>query len=190
MTNKGVTLIELIVALAVITVLIMAVAFDYRGWQGRYKVESAMKQLYSDLMDGRAKAMHRGRLYFADFPSATSYRLIEDANDNGALDDAALPTFPKTLEHPITWAGGQMTFDQRGLISTALSPADSVICMFTDFDGDKKSDLDPDYDCIIVSQTRIVTGKLIKQNTDGGKCAPVLPPADPNYDADNACQAK
>jgi prepilin-type N-terminal cleavage/methylation domain-containing protein len=175
MKDEGVTLPELMIVIAVIGILVVALGFSYQGWQGKYKVEGAVKGLYFDLMDARARAMQRSIAYFADFPTATSYRITEDTNGNSVLNigagDTVLPTFPKTFEHPITtWVGGQITFDQRGLISTALSPADSTICMFTDFDGDKKSDIDPDYDCIILSQTRIVMGKLTKQNTDGGAC--------------------
>jgi prepilin-type N-terminal cleavage/methylation domain-containing protein len=203
MNDKGVSLIELVVVVAVIGILVVALGFTYQGWLGRYKVESAVKDLYSDLMDARARAMDRKSLYFVDFPTTTTYRMsIDDSNGvakpiplNGTggdrvfqpqtnpavptvTTDTTLPTFPKTFEHPVTLTGGLVgatippfaTFDQQGLITTAASPNDAVICMFTDFDGDKKSDFDPDYDCVILSQTRIALGKLTKQNTDGGAC--------------------
>jgi prepilin-type N-terminal cleavage/methylation domain-containing protein len=40
------------------------------------------------------------------------------------------------------------------------------ICIFTDYDNNGTSDYDPDYDCINIRQSRLVLGKLLKQNTD------------------------
>lgn len=189
MNNRGVTLVELLVVLSIIVILAVALAFSYRGWMGRYKMEGVTKTLYMDLMDARSQAVQRDRIYFVDFPTTTQYRMSTDdsngvdksggdgvfqAQANPAVPtpntDTTQPTFPKTLEYPVTWAGGTVQFDRRGLITTAATPNAATVCIFTDFDGDKKSDFDPDYDCIILEQTRITLGKLTKQNTDGGAC--------------------
>lgn len=45
-----------------------------------------------------------------------------------------------------------------------------TICIFTDYDGNGTSDYKPDFDCIIVSETRISIGKVIRQNTGGDWC--------------------
>jgi len=187
--DNGVTLIELIVAIAIIGVLAVALGFSFRGWVGAYKVESQTKEMYTDLMNARARAMQKNRDHFVDFPNTTSYSTYEDDSDgtnkvpdgdgtlqtgtgNGA--DTQLGGFPKTLEYSVTIGTvvgvPPITFTaaNRGLLSPERS-----ICMFTDFDGDKKSDYDPDYDCIVISDTRINIGKLRKQDTDGGICASV-----------------
>ena len=112
MTEKGVTLIELMIAIAIISILAFALSFAYQGWMGRYNVESNVKQLYADLMDGRARAMDRNRAYFVDFLTTQSYRVVEDTNDNATDDDppgtippgapdTILPAFPKTLSYPV-----------------------------------------------------------------------------------------
>lgn len=44
------------------------------------------------------------------------------------------------------------------------------ICIFTDYDNNKISDYDPDYDCINIIDTKISMGKLTTQNTNGGTC--------------------
>lgn len=166
MKDQGVTLIELLVVISVIGILAVALGFSYVGWQGKYKVEKAAKDMHTDLMTARSMAMTRSRDYFATFPSATSYSLIADVNDNGSADDAALATFPKTVEYTISSdAGGTITFGKRGLISAPSLPsvsAEVVICLSTT--------ADPDYDCIEISQTRLIMGKLTTQISNGGAC--------------------
>jgi prepilin-type N-terminal cleavage/methylation domain-containing protein len=174
MNNRGITLIEMLVVIAVIGILVIALSFSFQGWMGKYRVESEIKTLHVDLMNARARAMTRNRFYFADFPSTTSYRLIEDTNENNASNpgagDTILPTFPKTVEYALACNGtGILTttfsFDKRGIVNLGRT-----ICVFTDVDGNGTSDYDPDYDCIVISQTRINIGKLTTQDTAGGAC--------------------
>ncbi len=84
MKNRGVTLIELVVVISIISILVIALGFTYQGWVGGYKVEKQTKELYSDLMNARGMAMTRNRAYFVDFPTATLYRL---SADTAAVDD-------------------------------------------------------------------------------------------------------
>jgi prepilin-type N-terminal cleavage/methylation domain-containing protein len=146
--ENGVTLIELIIAISIIAILVVALGFEFQGWMGRYRAENQIKQMHTDFMNARANAMSRNRLYFVDFPSATSYRIREDTNED-SNPDTTLPTFPKTVEYIINWDGGALpaiVFDNRGLVS----PSGSIF--FTSL-------VDADYDCIIVAPTRINMGK-------------------------------
>lgn len=181
--NKGVSLVELMVVIAIIGILVVALGFSYQGWIGKYRVESQTKDIYTDLMNARARAMNRNRMHFLNFPNATSYEVYEDTTDtvgtalidgDGLLQtasDARLPAFPKPLEYAVTigtvGVPSSISFNNRGILSPELS-----LCIFTDFDGDasNRSDFDPDYDCIVLSETRIIMGKIINQNTAGGTC--------------------
>ena len=71
--------------------------------------------------------------------------------------------FPKTVEYTITnnFAGRIINFDRRGIVNPRGFNG-GTICIFSDYD--------PDYDCIVISQTRIITGKLKKQISNGGEC--------------------
>lgn len=176
MKNKGITLIELSVVVSIIGILVFALGFSYVGWQGSYRVESEAKQIHADLMTTRAMASTRNRFYFADFnfpvPTAGfgAYRIAEDTNDDAVGDadaddviDAAghmfLPSFPKKIDHQLTWDSDDGTddiivFDRRGLVS----PPGTIRIIST---------ADPDYDCIIVESTRINLGEW---NTGTGVC--------------------
>jgi prepilin-type N-terminal cleavage/methylation domain-containing protein len=146
--NNGITLIELIIVISVIGILVIALGFEFQGWMGKYRVENQIKQMYTDFMNARANAMSRNRLYFADFPSATSYRIREDTNED-SNPDSTLPTYPKTIEYTINWDGGALPtiiFNERGLMSL---PGSIYLT----------STVDADYDCLAITPTRINMGK-------------------------------
>ena len=117
--KRGLTLIELIVVISIIGSLAMVLGFSYVDWMGKYKVEKATKELYTDLMNVRFMSMTRNCDHFVDFnfpaPPAGygTYRIAEDTDDDAEGDDDAdgiidaaghtfLPSFPKTVEYPIT----------------------------------------------------------------------------------------
>ncbi len=161
--KNGVTLIELIVVVSVIGILVIALGFSFQGWMGKYRVENQIKQIYTDIMNARASAMQRNRAFFADFPTTTSYRIREDTNEDNlplvVAGDTILPTYPKTVEYAVTWAGGTISLDTKGIVQPSLTPLGATLCVVTTNN--------PDYDCIVIAQTRINMGKL---TNIGGAC--------------------
>lgn len=165
-TRSGVTLIELLVVIVIIGVLMASLGFFYQGWMGRYNVESQIRQIYSDLMNARIKAMQNNRFQFLTFPNATSYTMYEDTNGNGTLQtasDTQLAGFPKQLKYAFTWTGGVIpndviSFDMRGFVSSPGILANPNNSNYHDKIRINTT-LNADYDCICLSQTKISTGK-------------------------------
>jgi prepilin-type N-terminal cleavage/methylation domain-containing protein len=157
--EQGFTIIELLIVVAVVGILAIALGFTYEGWMGRYKVEKATKDLYSDLMTARVNAMTRQRTFFITL-NAANYSMSADANDNDISDDPVAIPFPKAAEYPLMWDNAApvnevISFDKRGTM-TNWGTISLVI---------PSAETDPDYDCIIIAQTRINMGKMT-----GGTC--------------------
>ena len=147
--NRGVTLVELIIAVTIVVILATVLNFTFQGWMGRYNVESQIRQIYGDMMEARVEALQRKRVYFVRFPTATSYEIYEDDNPgpdgNGTLETAAdrrLAGFPKTVAYPLIWAGGNITFDSRGM-GTVQKPPNITLQVNTTVVAD--------YDCLRLS---------------------------------------
>ncbi|NJD56961.1 MAG: type II secretion system protein [Nitrospirae bacterium] len=169
--EKGFTLIELMIVVAVVGILAVALGFTYEGWMGRYKVEKATKDLYSDLMTARVNAMTRQRTFFMTL-NAANYSMSADANDNDISDDTPEFSFPKTVEYPLRWGDSPpvapvnqvISFDKRGIMSNM-----NTISLFV-----SNTSVDPDYNCIIIARTRINMGKMEECDGThaGNECCP------------------
>jgi len=152
--NTGVTLLELIIVVSIIGILVVVLGFSYQGWTANYKVESQTKELYADLMHARLRAIHRNRKHFVKLEN-TRYTIYEDTNEDGDADTSEiLPAYPKNLDCSITWngSGNKTTFDTGGLL-TSLRTIHVT------------SNIEADYNCIVLSRSRINIGKW-----DGASC--------------------
>jgi prepilin-type N-terminal cleavage/methylation domain-containing protein len=153
MNHDGFTLIELIVAITVVGVLTLLLGTSLQGKMGAYRLEGEVKQLKTDLMAGRARAMQRNVTHFLQINMATNdYQLFQDANGNGTLEagaDLAVFPNPKAFKDPLLSGGGTITIDTRGLMGGGAMVS-----------FNSSSHEPSDYDCLAMSPTRIAVGKL------------------------------
>jgi prepilin-type N-terminal cleavage/methylation domain-containing protein len=185
--NDGVTLIELIIVISVIGILVVALGFSFQGWMGKYRVENEIKQIHTDFMNARARAMTMNRMHFVT-GAANTYTVYDDTNpapdgDENiqptadcrapSVSDTCLPGFcrsdgtcSKPVEYTIDWTGigTQINFDRRGLIlqsgSIYVNPNEPTCCASNTCSAlDQNECKNPDYDCLVISQTRINMGK-------------------------------
>src|SRR4030067_1213899 len=89
--NRGVTLLELLVVLGILTALFASRGASFQGWMEKHKVEGEAKTLYADLMNARARAVQRNRVHFVSVGSS-GYSTFEATNTvperNGGVEEA------------------------------------------------------------------------------------------------------
>jgi prepilin-type N-terminal cleavage/methylation domain-containing protein len=175
MKNNGITLVELLVVISIIGILVIALGFSFQGWRGNYNIESATKDLYADIMDARAKAMTRSRMYFVQL-NADNYSVYEDTDDdtnfNPVAGDNPVPEYrdpatgnvkPKKIEYNLGWTG-DIGFDTRGLAWEYIA-ADTRNEASVEIPLTLPAGLSPDYDCIVVGQMRVQMGKMSEEGS-------------------------
>lgn len=158
MRQRGITIIELLVVVAIVGILLAIGVLDFRTWVTRYSVERQVKVLQSDLMTARLQAKDRNRAHFVVL-GAGQYVVKDDTDDNGSNDASDRVLESKTgLRNVMQWSNAAqnlIVFNKRG-----LSAEDKTICIF--------SKVGPSYDCLDISATRINLGKIKDQS---GGCA-------------------
>ncbi len=160
MNGQGMTLFEVLVVMVIVGILLVIGMLSYRGMQQRYNVEKQAKEIYTDMVNARLRAIQRDRVQFAVFSSVspTMYRIYEDGpmpNGDGAPNAATdllittyvlLPTYSLSLS-----TNPSMTliqFSTKGLVD----PSDTGPIRITPTAGGE-------YDCIFVDQIKTSMGK-------------------------------
>ncbi len=159
--ERGVTLIELVVVLAIAIILIAALSYEYQGWRARYRAEGEVKMLYSDIMKARTLAMTRGKTYFVNLPTSEPKKLLvfEDSepppDGNGRLTWTDSMIINETTTYNITSAERHFIIDSRGQLSGVGGMLESPRTMVLDLSS---IDVEPDYNCIELLATRVNLG--------------------------------
>jgi prepilin-type N-terminal cleavage/methylation domain-containing protein len=175
--QNGYSLIEILVVIAIAGILAGLAVAGLIGLTKKYNVDNQVRGIFADMMNVRIMAMNKNRTHYVTL-AASCYTAYDDNSpapdgdgtltvgsdtvaltSNGALN---LNTTKSQGFLPITWSGADtLSFNSRGICTTP-----TTICLY--------STVQPLYDCIKISSTRILLGKLITQ----GVCSA------------NNCQAK
>jgi prepilin-type N-terminal cleavage/methylation domain-containing protein len=168
--TRGFTLIEMLVVVAMVGILTGLGVAGFAGLTRKTEVGNQARRIQTDLSKVKVMAMTKGRTHFVAL-NANGYVAYDDTNPapdgNDVLavgsdtpilrsDEALNLSTVTTLRfYPIAWSGGaEIDFNSRGLCTTAAA-APQTICI--------PSDANPHYDCVSVSSTRILLGKLAVQ---------------------------
>ena len=165
--ESGMGLIELMLVVAILGLMAVILSDSYRAWAERYRVETEVKEFYADLMDARARAMHKNRSHFVGLSGTgteyTRYVVYEDTSPgpdgNGVLESTAdtkvRDTRPRYAVTTSPAGTTQILINRDGTldadtVTIRVSPPDIVRA---------------DYDCIVLRPTRIKMGRY-----DGAAC--------------------
>jgi prepilin-type N-terminal cleavage/methylation domain-containing protein len=111
---SGLTLIELVVALAVLAIVAGGAAITWLDVAAALRLEAGIHQLAADLHDARVVAVAaQARTRLAFVRGQTSYR-IERADDEGAFDLTLQRPLPEGLRIADVNSGGDLVFSARG----------------------------------------------------------------------------
>jgi prepilin-type N-terminal cleavage/methylation domain-containing protein len=161
---KGITLLELMVVIAISSILMGIAGFTVHGLHARSGVENQVRQIHVDMMNTRVRALQSNKTYFVTV-TTNGYQIIEDTNESGGTapdeGDRALWSAPKQFKYHALW-NGTVIVDAKGIISKSTGPLLTNAALAIRFDTDG---IDPEYDCISIAPTRIKAGKW-----NGTKC--------------------
>ena len=118
--NKGFTLIELMIVIAIFGILSAIITPSFLSWRDRSKVKGDATELRAVFESAKLRAIKHNTNAVVAFPDTTSYQAFVDNNDNGALDAGEDIIVARTLSPgvtmtTITFVGNDMAFNSRGM---------------------------------------------------------------------------
>lgn len=144
MRERGFTLVELIVVMALISILLTIGAIQFNSYTTKGKIESQIKMMQSDLAEARVQALFQKRPR-AVVITGSQFSLYSSLATSGS------PVLQKTLDYPVQSNGtGAINFDASGLLSNVGTGRS--ICLSV---GNNPATIDS----IVFSTTRIYSGK-------------------------------
>lgn len=155
MQERGFTLVELIIVVAIMAVLVSVGSLEYNKMQKKANVEREVVTIYTSLSDVRLQALYT--------KTPRTVTLIGSQLKIYSTDDTAVPPASTiALSYPVVMSTGdnRVVFDGSGM----MNEADRSICV--ELPGAAESP--GNTDSVVVSAARVHMGK----RESGGACVP------------------
>ena len=85
-SHKGFTLVELMIVIAVMGIMAAIAVPNYRTYMAQRRLNGAARQVMSDLMAARMKAVSQNNEFKVFFLANNQYKILDDNNNNGTED--------------------------------------------------------------------------------------------------------
>ncbi|MBW2638627.1 MAG: GspH/FimT family pseudopilin [Deltaproteobacteria bacterium] len=112
MNNKGFTLTELTVTLALLGIMSAISIPSYFSWLPRHRLQTSVRHIYDDMNMARSRAVKT---------NADTYRIFIDANQDQTYDTGDDDLSTGTLENDVDITGSTFTSDTYGFNSRGMS---------------------------------------------------------------------
>ncbi|MDD2539846.1 MAG: prepilin-type N-terminal cleavage/methylation domain-containing protein [Desulfuromonadaceae bacterium] len=139
MNNRGFTLMELLIVIALIGILSAMGTFAFSQYSKKSHIVNQTRMLYGDLMEYRIKALYEKKNWTFKI-SPTSYDIYSSA------DTTVEPVSTVILKYPVYPNITHITFNSRGLTTNI-----GAVCV--------DSVSDAVVDSVVISTTRVKIGK-------------------------------
>jgi type IV fimbrial biogenesis protein FimT len=118
--NKGFTLLELMIAIAILGVMAGVMAPSFLQWRDRTKVSGDAGNLRAAFETAKLRAIKHNTNAIVVFPDNTSYQIYVDTNRNGVRDAGENLIADRTLSSGVTitnntFTNNDMAFNPRGM---------------------------------------------------------------------------
>lgn len=156
MRNNGFTIVELIVVIALMSILLTVATLDFSAWQRKSQIERYTKELYSDVQNARMNAAFTKKRQRVEFYSQqVRFRSFSTIGDTAGtlLSTKTLPV-PITTNFSASPQSNQVEFDTRGIDNDAII---KVVCFTTTVDAM--------YDALIITPALTSMGKVTVRGT-------------------------
>ena len=119
MSNKGVTLIELMIVIGIIGVLSAVSLYSWLGYQNNVNLKTAAGEVMSDIASCKQRSVSEGIRYRLTFSAGgNSYTIAADPFTTALTQTKLLTGFGAGLSTiSTTFTMGQLTFLSRGTLS-------------------------------------------------------------------------
>lgn len=85
-SQKGFTLVELMIVVAIIAIMATFAFPAYQDWMVRNRLNGAARQVMSDFMEARMKAASQNNRFRVLFLDSHRYKILDDDNNNNIED--------------------------------------------------------------------------------------------------------
>jgi prepilin-type N-terminal cleavage/methylation domain-containing protein len=122
MNNKGFTLTELTVTLAIFGIMSAISIPSYFSWLPRHRLQTSVRHIYDDMNMARSRAVKTNADIGIEFNTSNeTYRIFIDTDQDQALDSGETVISTGTLEKNIDITGSTFTNNTYGFNSRGMS---------------------------------------------------------------------